>query len=133
MLTRSHCRLFVTLICMPLPTLFAAGPSLAGVPERLGDSRAAAYSTDDNAAHGSYLGDSKSEPSKRGEPAKGFEKSTATADSGEKSPASARVRFLPQKDGVWSVAETANFRIFFRGDVKPIDNMAQVLEESRQS
>jgi hypothetical protein len=106
---------------------------MAGVPERLGDSRATAYLLDDSAAHGSYLGDSKSEPSKRGEPARGFEKSTATEDSGVKPPASARVRFLPQKDGVWSVAETANFRIFFRGDVKPIDKMAQVLEESRQS
>jgi hypothetical protein len=133
MLTRSHCRLFVTMVCMPLPMMFAAGSSLAGVPERLGDARAAAYSMGDYAAHGSYLGDSKSEPSKRREPAKGFEKSTATEDSGVKPPASARVRFLPQKDGVWSVAETANFRIFFRGDVKPIDKMAQVLEESRQS
>jgi hypothetical protein len=78
--------------------------------------------------------DNKAEPAAKPRVAADMvEKSRVTADSKERSPQAAKVRYLPQKDGVWSIAETDNFRIFFKGDIKPIDKMAQVVEDSRQN
>ena len=83
---------------------------------------------------GPRLADTKAEPAaKSREVADRSAKSKTPADAKGKSSKSTSVRYLPQKDGVWSVAETDNFRIFFKGDIKPIDKMAQVVEDSRQS
>src|SRR5216683_6543649 len=83
---------------------------------------------------GPRLADSKTEPAAKPRVAADMvEKSKAPANSKDKHSKSTSVRYLPQKDGVWSVAETDNFSIFFKGDIKAIDKMAQVVEDSRQS
>lgn len=42
------------------------------------------------------------------------------------------LRYLPKKDGQWSVAETTNFRIHFKGDTKPIDKLGVAIEQARR-
>src|SRR5207302_809736 len=94
----------------------------------IADAHAEAASGDSPQKSGS-LGDAKTEPAdKAREVADRSDKSKTSAGAKEKTSKAANVRYLPQKDGVWSMAETDNFRIFFKGDIKPIDKMAQVVE-----
>jgi hypothetical protein len=83
---------------------------------------------------GPRLADTKTEPADKPRIAADMSvKSKTPAEAKGKASTSTSVRYLPQKDGVWSIAETNNFRIFFKGDIKPIDKMAQVVEDSRQN
>jgi hypothetical protein len=72
-------------------------------------------------------------PAKDGRFRDSLDRSEGRPSAGKDTGSAMEVRFLKEKDDGWSLAETANFRIFHKHDQKTVEQVARVVERSRVS